>query len=1030
MQFSSIKMGKGWGEMAQPFVGFKDQLKAVLLVGLIFLSSKPTRASESLSHLNDVSIRKQEETVCARLIERALQSEQSFFQILPHTLANEIEARRNRVAEFELIRNEAQKLGLRLWLFGGTAASFSHYVKWDLLREQGDTRFQEHRFDYDYTNIYRSTQDLDLVVNGDAQTAQAFEMILQKKFPYFLGSKAAAWEVRSLTEAREDKGGLLGDFGFMNQHTDSNSTGMIELTDPPRGEAIVRDIRDWENHQMSRFLKDVAEGNVSFYFSATHSETPLAKAEKNPPILAVIRALTKAFQYDLKFSEMDLAIFKKVIEHFNQKQVLTQDYTARWIEKNGKKLFLHAVNLESAWDMLEKLGLREKLISIQNNPQIQDSLAWWMSKEPLRSKPVGEGVGRTAASLGMDVVAHETSDFYAYEAMTRSHMGAPNVFISRAKSSGEAASHGDGFYTAIGKKGAKGTGITIRFQVDPQAREGTDFVLEKAQGNRRLEEGTYVVWKNKNAIRVIPESLEMSPVEYFEFLSGGKTIEHEDQALLWKLKRKLDHSIALGRIPESQMEEIRFIVRAHLKAYESDQVTPIESDLNSFFRSEDESASERVIREWIKIEGARLKKSHQEIEKIVQILKEQSYRIDPALFYSSFIEFSKGTSLESYVRQQWLPSLIHLKTMRTDLGDRALESCLFSSVSELRAWGEKVLYERELSEPSAFIRALRSIDAQKLSPQAWIQIPARSLQEVSEKAAYLALHPEGRSWLPKIEIQPLEAELKKHSFIGVFEEITQGQLSIKAKSESFQFVKFKIPAEGKRVQLGSPSEEPGRWAGVEDQHEVTLTQSFEIQLTPVTQLQWVWVMGENPSQFKVGGEKIRIGDHEVELNSNRPVEQVSWDEVQDFIQKLNTLDSAYHYRLATEAEWEYAARSGVVTPYSFGHDPEELQDYGWYLSNSRGETQDVASLKPNKSGIYDFHGNIEEWVQDRWSDRRPRHSVDPSGPLEGTQRVLRGGGMQNTSDYLRFSSRSNADAMGRSSAIGFRLVRVSAQGGS
>src|SRR5262249_46768242 len=157
-------------------------------------------------------------------------------------------ARRERVPEFQFIKEEAERRGLRVWLFGGTAAGYAHYVKWDVLRELGDVRFQPNRFDYDYTNIYRSTQDLDIVVDGSAQDAAAFEQELKSRFPHFLGSKAAGWEVRSIKEARGDKGGLLGDFGFMNQHTDSNSTGMVELTDPAKGEAVVRDIRDFDNN--------------------------------------------------------------------------------------------------------------------------------------------------------------------------------------------------------------------------------------------------------------------------------------------------------------------------------------------------------------------------------------------------------------------------------------------------------------------------------------------------------------------------------------------------------------------------------------------------------------------------------------------------------------------------------------------------------------------------------------------------------------------------------------------------------------
>src|SRR5262249_23544311 len=119
-------------------------------------------------------------------------------------LARELAARTSRVAEFRFIREEAMKLGVRVYLFGGTAAGYAHYVKWDLQREDGDTRFQAERFDYDYTNIYRSTQDLDIVVDGPAEKALALQRQLEEKYPHTKGSKSA-WEVRTLREPIGDK---------------------------------------------------------------------------------------------------------------------------------------------------------------------------------------------------------------------------------------------------------------------------------------------------------------------------------------------------------------------------------------------------------------------------------------------------------------------------------------------------------------------------------------------------------------------------------------------------------------------------------------------------------------------------------------------------------------------------------------------------------------------------------------------------------------------------------------------------------
>jgi len=163
-------------------------------------------------------------------------------------------------------------------------------------------------------------------------------------------------------------------------------------------------------------LKDVNEGKLTVYHSPRHSETPRFKSSQNPPIFSVIRALTKAFQYDLKI------------------------------------------------------------------------------KEPLRSTPISQGSGQTAAQLGIKTVAQETKDFLAYENITRSQTGTPNVFISRKNVAGESAVFGEGFYSASGKRGGRETGMTIRFKVDPLAKEGTDFVLGQGGNSEIIVDGSDLVW--------------------------------------------------------------------------------------------------------------------------------------------------------------------------------------------------------------------------------------------------------------------------------------------------------------------------------------------------------------------------------------------------------------------------------------------------------------------------------------------------------------------------------------------------------
>jgi len=273
------------------------------------------------------------------------------------------------VEEFRIMRKEAEKLGVRLWLFGGTAAGYGHYVKWDLQRKKGDPRFQKERFDYDFTNIYRSTQDADLVLDGSEEQLEKLKIALKQQMPYVSGSKEAEWDMRLLTKSTANRMALRDDPNFLNQHSDSNSTGLIEVTEPPKDpttrkpEPIVRDLRDWNADfkvKPPHFFEDIRTSRLTYYFSRTHGQTEMAKSGANPPILSAIRYLTKAFQYELDVTDSDMRKIKQVIDEFDPGQLTNADAKRR-LEKIGKRLFMHAVNLENAWDKLEELGLRQKM---------------------------------------------------------------------------------------------------------------------------------------------------------------------------------------------------------------------------------------------------------------------------------------------------------------------------------------------------------------------------------------------------------------------------------------------------------------------------------------------------------------------------------------------------------------------------------------------------------------------------------------------------------------------------------------------
>jgi formylglycine-generating enzyme required for sulfatase activity len=191
-------------------------------------------------------------------------------------------------------------------------------------------------------------------------------------------------------------------------------------------------------------------------------------------------------------------------------------------------------------------------------------------------------------------------------------------------------------------------------------------------------------------------------------------------------------------------------------------------------------------------------------------------------------------------------------------------------------------------------------------------------------------------------------------------------------------------------------------------HRAAITKGFEIARHEVTQAVWQAVMGTNPSTFKA---------------PDRPVEQVSWNDVQEFLAALNGRRDGYHYRLPTEAEWEYAARAGSTGAY-YG----SLDAIAWYGVNSGGQTHPVGQKLPNAWGLHDMQGNVWEWCQDWYQDDYYRTlgappALDPRGPASGQQRVLRGGSWYKFLWFLRVSSRFASRPSGRFPHVGFRCVR-------
>jgi formylglycine-generating enzyme required for sulfatase activity len=223
--------------------------------------------------------------------------------------------------------------------------------------------------------------------------------------------------------------------------------------------------------------------------------------------------------------------------------------------------------------------------------------------------------------------------------------------------------------------------------------------------------------------------------------------------------------------------------------------------------------------------------------------------------------------------------------------------------------------------------------------------------------------------------------------------------------------------------MGSPKSEEGRQKE-ETQHEVTISKDYYLGVYEVTQAQYEKVMGKNPSRFQgavVGNE-----------NADLPVEQVSWDVAVEFCKKLSDLPEEKKagrvYRLPTEAQWEYACRAGSKTAYSFDDEKGLLPEYGWFSRNSSRRTHTVGLLEPNAWGLHDMHGNVWEWCSDRYGDYPKGAVSDPSGPKEGSYRVIRGGSWGYGAAYCESAYRLWRSPELRDSALGFR-VALSSQSG-
>jgi formylglycine-generating enzyme required for sulfatase activity len=250
--------------------------------------------------------------------------------------------------------------------------------------------------------------------------------------------------------------------------------------------------------------------------------------------------------------------------------------------------------------------------------------------------------------------------------------------------------------------------------------------------------------------------------------------------------------------------------------------------------------------------------------------------------------------------------------------------------------------------------------------------------------------------------------------------------------------------------MGSPTTEANRESN-ETQRQVTLTNGFYMGKYQVTQAQWQAVMGNNPSNFSSNPASG-------EIQGNRPVESVSWYDAIEFCNKLSeqegltpaytvnktvkdqnntndydtlkwtvTLNTyANGYRLPTEAQWEYACRAGTLTAWNVpvpNGSNSISTNTGWFLNNSNSMTHEVGKKAANNWGLYDMHGNVQEWCWD-WYSYSSGTQTNPTGAVSGSHRVLRGGSSGIPTQFTRSAFRGNAfPSLGVGYGFGFRVIR-------
>lgn len=378
------------------------------------------------------------------------------------------------VPEFDAIRRKLNEMKVHGWLFGGTAFTFGNAID-DLESPQDSPRkaIVARNGIRSVWDLYTPTQDLDVVIDADEETAKGFEEWLNREYPYFLphflGGKPT-WEVRLLRDEREKKIALFENPQFLNIHNDSGSTGLIELTDFDLTEPFARDLRDWENPQ-NLFVTDLGSRKLHYLYHPEHRLSHRAQRGKNPEIFSVIRYLTKVYQegWEIDIDAVQ-TYFIPIVKEFRGHEELHAEYGPDRLRRLIAKMYLQARNMEEVDAIVEIVGMKKRLWRFDDAEKV-GNVSWWMAQRPLRSRPEGT-TGQTAAELGITEVLIPAGDPWHHAYLLNPLYPRPNLFA-------QVHLLGDkkwvGTKARIRKTGEPLKSLVIVAKLSPTARLGIDF---------------------------------------------------------------------------------------------------------------------------------------------------------------------------------------------------------------------------------------------------------------------------------------------------------------------------------------------------------------------------------------------------------------------------------------------------------------------------------------------------------------------------------------------------------------------------